>query len=471
MLGVTLVAVLAMVVATQYTFQDDFLDYARERQQERVASLAERLADYYADTGGWSALRSPEAWQELLHESVWRLPPPGRRRPDRKEPNHHTPNPKPRHAPPGSFGLRPALLNAVGEPVTGPDLPVGELERVAIRVGGATVGWLAYRPVERITDRIALRFRDQQFEAAWAIAAAVSVLAGMVSLLLARGLLAPVGRLAGATRALAAGRFDTRVQEARRDELGQLARDFNRLAETLERNEQLRREFMADVSHELRTPLSVLRAELEAMEDGVRPLNHESLTGLQRNLAALNKLVEDLYDLSLADAGALAYRMSRLDAVQLVARIAEQWRGSFANAGLELCEELPPQAVMISGDEQRLEQLVANLLRNSLQYTGAGGQVRMALADEGGKAVLSIEDSAPGVAAENRARLFERLYRVEGSRSRASGGAGLGLAICERIAQAHDGDLTAYESPLGGLGIRLRLPLDQRPSTSAEVSA
>lgn len=475
MLGVTLVAVTAIVATTQYTFRDDFLDYARERQQEHLASLTERLADYYAETGQWAGLRTPDAWRDLLRDSAWSSAPRGSRDDDRGGRDHDDDardhGRGGRRGPPGTFGLSPALLNATGTRITGPDLPRDSTERIPIQVDNATVGWLAYRPVERITDRIALRFQDDQFVAAWATAAAVGLLAGVVSLLLARGLLAPVSRLARATRALAAGAFDTRVHEPRRDELGQLARDFNRLAETLERNERLRREFMADMSHELRTPLSVLRAELEAMEDGVRPLTQESLAGLQRNLTALSKLVEDLYDLSLADAGALAYRMRRLDYTELVAGIAEQWSGRFAEADLVLDVELPQRTITISADEQRLNQLVGNLLSNSLRYTDIGGRVRIALGVEGDEAVLRVEDSVPGVTAAEQERLFERLYRVEGSRSRASGGSGLGLAICERIAQAHGGTLDAYESPMGGLGIRLQLPLDRTGHSTAAGGA
>jgi len=461
-LGVTLLVVVTMVVMARYTFREGFVDYVRERQRQRADAVTEVLATYYAERNSWAGLRDPRRWRELLRESTWELHagerpldehrhPPGDDR-DHDHDRHHE------RGPPREARLFPVLLNAAGERVAGPPLPQGPVERVPVQVGGATVGWLAYRPMERLTDRLALRFEHEVSEAAWITAVAVGLLAAVVSLLLARGFLAPVGRLARATRALTAGRFDTRVEEPRRDELGQLARDFNRLADTLERNERLRREFMADMSHELRTPLSVLRAEMEAMEDGVRPLTRETLANLQRNLATLSQLVDDLYDLSLADAGALAYRMAELDFTALVTDAAEPWRGRFESAQLALDVDVPDRPVMIMGDAQRLGQLLANLLRNSLQYTDAGGRVRVALAVEADTAVLRVEDSPPGVPEADRSRLFERLYRVEGSRSRASGGAGLGLAICERVAHAHDGALDAYRSSLGGLGIRLRLP-------------
>ncbi|MQM40091.1 Signal transduction histidine-protein kinase BaeS [wastewater metagenome] len=216
---------------------------------------------------------------------------------------------------------------------------------------------------------------------------------------------------------------------------------------------------MADISHELRTPLSVLRAELEAMEDGVRPLTRESLTGLQGSVATLSKLVDDLYELSLSDAGALNYRMEVLDLAELARTAAGQWRARMADAGLRLALTVPGQPVTVTADRGRIGQLLGNLLYNSLSYTDRGGEVHLSLATEGGEAVLRLEDSAPGVPAEALERLFERLYRVEGSRSRSSGGAGLGLAICRNIAVAHGGRIEAYAAPAGGVGIRLTLPL------------
>lgn len=466
LLGLTLVVVVTMVLTAQYTFRNDFLEYVQERERERITSLSQTLSEHYQATGSWTALQDPERWRWLLSAATWgrgeggRAHGPGDRRTggadaggrDRDGARHRS------HRSPRIGPLRPTLLDADGERVAGATGPIASMERVPVEAAGATVGWLAYRPAERITDRLALRFQDEQIEAAWITAVGVGVLAAVVSLVLAHGFVAPVRRLARGTQELTAGRFEARVHEPRRDELGQLAHDFNRLAETLERNERLRRDFMADMSHELRTPLSVLRAELEAFEDGVRPLTRDALAGLQGSVATLSQLVDDLYELSLADAGALVYRMESLDLGALVAATAEPWRARFEAADMALVLDVPEAPLRVHGDARRLGQLLANLLRNSLSYTDIGGRVRIALVAEQEMAVLRVEDSAPGVPPEAMERLFERLYRVEGSRSRASGGAGLGLAICQRIAEAHDGQLDAYAAPLGGVGIRLILP-------------
>lgn len=464
LLGLTLVVVVTMVLTAQYTFRNDFLEYVQERERERIASLSRTLSEHYQETGSWTALQDPERWRRLLSAATWghgkggRAHGPGDRRTGGADAGGRDRARHRGHRSPGTGPLRPTLLDADGERVAGATGPIASMERVPVQAAGATVGWLVYRPAERITDRVALRFQDEQLEAAWITAVGVGVLAAVLSLVLARGFVAPVRRLARGTQELAAGRFEARVHEPRRDELGRLAHDFNRLAETLERNERLRRDFMADMSHELRTPLSVLRAELEAFEDGVRPLTREALAGLQGSVATLSQLVDDLYELSLADAGALAYRMESLDLGALVAATVEPWRAQFEAADMALVLDMPAAPLRVHGDARRLDQLLANLLRNSLGHTDAGGRVRIALVAERETAVLRVEDSAPGVPPEAMERLFERLYRVEGSRSRASGGAGLGLAICQRIAEAHDGQLEAYAAPLGGLGIRLLLP-------------
>lgn len=167
-------------------------------------------------------------------------------------------------------------------------------------------------------------FLAQQLRATWIIAALSVLLAAGVAILLARGVLAPMRRLAHATRRMAEGDYAARVDEVRsRDEIGRLAGDFNRLAETLEANQKMRRQLTADISHELRTPLAVLRGELEALEDGVRALTPASLTSLQAEVSTLSKLIDDLYELSLADVGALAFHMQSIDLADTVCSAAQ----------------------------------------------------------------------------------------------------------------------------------------------------
>jgi two-component system sensor histidine kinase BaeS len=216
---------------------------------------------------------------------------------------------------------------------------------------------------------------------------------------------------------------------------------------------------VADISHELRTPLAVLRGEIEALQDGVRQATPEALASLHAEALQLGRLVDDLYQLALSDLGALSYRKEPLElGAELEAAVAA-YRAEFRGKGIALAVAGTEAAVPLVADPERLRQLFANLLENSLRYTDAGGRLEIALRREEGQATVTFSDSAPGVPAADLERLFERLFRVEGSRRRATGGAGLGLAICRNIAEAHGGTITAAPSPLGGVTITVALPL------------
>jgi len=300
----------------------------------------------------------------------------------------------------------------------------------------------------------------------WAVyAAAALALAAALFCGLARRRAATRARHLGKSlRHLASGHYNTRIPQATRrpgpgDALGALASDFNVLAESLERSRDARQQWIADISHELRTPLTILRGEIQAIEDGVRPLDGAALQSLSAEVRRLGQLVEDLYQLALADVGALACRKQPVDLAGIVREALDLYAARFEGQRLRLEASLPDGQAVAQADAQRLRQLFCNLLENSLRYTHPGGQVSVGMRLSGGEAVLDFQDSAPGVPAESLPRLFDRLYRVERSRSRGSGGAGLGLAICQTIAEAHGGGLSAQPSPLGGLWLRLRLPL------------
>lgn len=292
------------------------------------------------------------------------------------------------------------------------------------------------------------------------------VVIGMVAAWIARRLMAPVKPLLDATHRIANGDYATRVPVGGNDELARLATDFNRLADTLDRNDRVRRDLLADISHELRTPLSVLRGEIEAMEDGVRPMTQEALASLRVEVSLLSKLIDDLYELSLSDIGALTYRFAPVDMTERVATSVMAFNDWFEAKGIAMSLELPEQSMMVDGDLHRLTQLLGNLFENSLRYTDGGGECRVKIATDSHQLRLSVEDSAPGVPEEALPRLFERLFRVEASRSRRSGGAGLGLALCKHIVEAHGGNIVARHSPLGGLGIAITLPLARTRTSS-----
>jgi two-component system sensor histidine kinase BaeS len=226
---------------------------------------------------------------------------------------------------------------------------------------------------------------------------------------------------------------------------------------------------MADISHELRTPLALLRAEIEAMQDGIRASDEAQLNKLHHSVMQFSRLVDDLYDLALADAGALSYHKAPLNLAEVLIESAASAEHRISQKGLKLRLEIADR-LPVFGDARRLRQVADNLLKNSRRYTDSGGEIRLSAWRAGRQVYFKIEDSAPGVAQETLARLFDRFYRAEESRSRAGGGAGLGLAICRNIVEAHQGSISAKVSPLGGLQIVVSLPMDKSISDLSPIT-
>lgn len=459
--------IVSMFVVTRISFERGAFRYVNEVEKERLQQLAQTLEQLYADKGQWSFLKeSPTTWLELVAGSGT-LP-----RSLFKRPRWmgglavgHGPSlyvePPPPPAPKGEqiFELRVLLLDAEGAILYGPAEPWPQPPYFeTLRAGNKKIGRLGLIPPRILVDVRVQRFVREQHQALIVIALGIAAGAALLSIPLAGRLVRRITALATATNRLASGCYDIRVPIETSDELGQLARDFNSLARTLERNEHLRRNWVADISHELRTPLAVLRGEVEAVQDGIRPLTPQTMDILHGEILHLNRLIDDLYELALADIGALTYRREALDLGELVAQTVESHRQHFATQNLALTLELPDRPLVFRGDAERLRQLLTNLLQNSLRYTDAGGlvQVRLTAGAEGVQ--LCCSDSAPGVPEAARARLFERLYRVEGSRSRTHGGAGLGLALCKSIVEAHGGTIAAAPSALGGLEIAITFP-------------
>ena len=440
-----LVLLVTMHWAVRLSFEHGFIDYIKRGNEQRLQGLSDALSEQYAQHGDWGFLRNNDRFvfrilRSLEHENDDDRPGPG--------------------MPPHGWRTQFWVVDERGAVLVGPRAPVPpDGTRREIRVTGQQVVEVIASPVERLTRNTDINFDRQQRRTSWLIVALATLLAGLATFPLARGLLAPVKRLVEGTHRLAAGDFTTRVAASSEDELGKLAQDFNQLASTLEKNQTMRRAFMADISHELRTPLAVLRGELEAIQDGVRKFTPESVASLQAEVGTLTKLVNDLHQLSMSDEGALAYQKAPVDIITLIEVAAGAFRERFLARDLRLRLTLPDSATVF-GDRDRLMQLFNNLLENSLRYTDAGGELVISAEVTGNRLALHFSDTAPGVNDAQLGMLFERFYRAEGSRNRASGGSGLGLAICQNIVEAHNGTLRASHSPYGGLRVTVDLPLD-----------
>lgn len=476
-----LVTLGAMTASIQWVFRQGFDEYLQKVEETRLEKLATLLEAGYGEQGSWDFLYgNQDYWITLLRQSIGQTeisigeppepeppPPPN---PDFLGGEWGFPGPPPhrhhRHGPHRGGLFRNGHLRVLDnnrQQVIGPpfEIQAGDKETLRpITYGGNTVGWLGFLPRKPQLSGIESVFIQQQGQASYAILGLVLMIALLVSLLLARQFLLPVRRLAAGAKSLAAGNYDTQVEITSRDELGELGRDFNLLARTLKRNEESRRQWVADTSHELRTPLAVLRSEVEALQDGIREATPDRLRSIHAEILGMGKLVDDLYQLSIYDLGALNYRMESLDVVELLEETMYGFKTRYDGKNIRLALRCGTSShVKIRGDSDRLRQLFINLLENSLRYTDSGGACLVDIEKSTTSAIINIRDSAPGVEDESLTRLFDRFYRADKSRSRESGGSGLGLAICKNIVEAHGGSIRASHSELGGLWLRVELPL------------
>jgi two-component system sensor histidine kinase BaeS len=327
-------------------------------------------------------------------------------------------------------------------------------------VDGQVMGWLGMRRHERPTHPLDVEFLRLQSQTFYSIGGVALLLAVLVTFVLSRHLLAPVKELAEGTRALTSRRFETRIEIRSRDELGQLAADFNTMAQAMQRYEQTHRQWMADISHELRTPLAILRGEIEAMQDGVREISREALESLHFEVLHVGRIVHDLHDLSLIESPTFDAEQTAVNPLEVLEETLRSFHTRFEQSGIRIesaGRDMRPVAIM--ADSGRLTQLFSNLLENTLRYAHAPGVLRIFQELTPGRLFLHFEDSGPGVPEESLGRLFDRLYRVDQARSRAQGGSGLGLAICRSIVEGVGGRIEASHAPSGGLRITISFPV------------
>lgn len=460
-----------------WNLQAGFSDYLRSRDTQQLARFAEVVAqrvDWPARAGGAQRLPMRELMDEFMHREGLAPPPDWRPRPGGPPPAGEPPGrsaagvvtaPRPRPPPPppspGGLAQRIQVVSPQGVHLGGPQFPPGRswLSH-PVRAGGETVAFVRMLPTTELQD-VDARFLQRQY-AGLAAALLLSLAVGLgLAALAARRIGGPLQNLQRAAQRIAGGELGVQVPVAGSREMADLIGDVNRMAATLQQLEGARRRWIAQISHELRTPLSVLLGELEAMQEGVRQPTPQMLETLRGEAAQLVRLVNDLHTLSVADLGTLPCSFADLNAGRLLAGLMERQLPRLQAAGLsvDVHDGANPRACWDAG---RIEQLVTNLLTNSMRYTQAPGQVLVRWDRVGESLRLVVEDSPPGVPEETMEQLFEPLFRADPARQRhrdGQTGSGLGLAICRAIVQAHGGEITAQPSLLGGLAISVTLPL------------
>ncbi len=461
MAAAVVLAVVVVGTLSALNLRNGFRDYLQARDDEQLMRLVAVLEQRSVNDPQLQWLRDePEPMRSIMDTFNGR---PGR---PRRGPEGGPPNRPPPPSPRDSLGERLIIRDRQGQALAGRPHPAERPRTVrAIKVGGVEVAFaeLMQEPEPEGLDARFLQLQTRRL--VWAALAAIG-LSILAAWWLAGHWSRPLVALQKATRAMARGRGAPTLQPSGALEIAQLVDDVNHMGQELDRLENARRMWIAQISHELRTPLAVLRGEMEAIEDGARQATQEVMRRLQGEVLQLGRLVDDLHTVSVADMGALRCTLTEGDAHAWLWRVAQSFTEPAAKRGLDL--SLPVRdgtPLPVQWDFGRIEQLLANLITNSLRYTDAPGRIAMHWRSEGTTVVLTVEDSKPGVNNEDLKALFEPLFRADRARQRsAHGGSGLGLAIVRSIAQAHGGSVHASHADLGGLRVTVRLPVNGKRS-------
>ncbi|MGE4243908.1 ATP-binding protein [Ramlibacter sp.] len=446
--AVALLSTAAIGGFVAWNLRTGFSDYLRSRDLQQLERFAQVVADR-VDWRGEAPERLPmrELMDEFMHRDG-RAPPPDWRPPPRG------PGPGPGRGG-NDLPQRIQVVDTQGQRLGGPPFAPGiDFLEQPVRVAGAVVASVRMLPSEQL-QAVDARFLRRQYTGLAGALAAMLALGCLAAALAARWLGAPLRDVQGAAHRIARGELDVVVPVTGSREMAELIGDVNRMAASLKTLEGSRRRWIAQISHELRTPLSVLLGEIEAVQDGAREPTPQLVASLRDEVLQLVRLVNDLHTLSMADLGALPCAFAEGEAGAALRRALQRLEARVTQAGLSL-EILGGEALQVAWDFGRIEQLVTNLVENSIRYTHAPGTVRVQWRATGGELLLTVDDTPPGVAPADLPLLFEPLHRVDRARQRATGGSGLGLAICKAIVQAHGGSISASASALGGLRIEVR---------------
>jgi len=360
------------------------------------------------------------------------------------------------------------LYDSDGQPVfthppSGPVQP-GAAASAPVMVGGRQIGRVTVsRDDGRLFTEEEIQLRQQLIRMHVIAGATSAAIALAAALYLAVTLSRPLRRIRAGAEAMGAGDLDTRVPESGDDEIRAVAEALNGLAETLQQEEGLRKESVADLAHELRTPVMGLLARVEAAQDGVLADETANLAAMHDEALRLTGLLDDLSALAEAERPGLLLSAQEVDLAAIAVMQVGVFADSFAEKGIALSSDA--DMAIVYGEPKRLEQIVVNLLSNALRYTDAGGRVSIAVRTAGDDAVLEVADTGIGISAEDVPHVFTRFWRGEKSRSRATGGAGIGLSIVKELVRAHGGHVSVESVPGGGSVFRVLIPQSARPHT------
>ncbi|GLX81464.1 ATP-binding protein [Thalassotalea eurytherma] len=439
-----LISTIFLLLLQQLRFSYAFNEFISKSRTERIEKLQLRLTDRFAENSNWQFLTdqfdtvnsdkgtADKNGSERLNKWMVRL----------------------------DFPRGVALLDANKAAL------IGEFESnmklTAIYHQNKEVGFLAVKDNSEVKAELDSQVVKQQVRSLIFIMLLTLLTAFLSAYFFSRRLTKPISDIANVLNNLRKGDLTARSDYKHGNELGQLSSDVNFLANTLEQNRDSRQRWIADISHELRTPITIMRGELECLEDGLTPFDNNAITSLKEEVVGLNKLVEDLHQLTLADQGELRLECQPNDISEMVQACLQKYQPIFAEKNITASNQLP-NTLMAEVDKARLQQVLINLFENCARYTDKAGEVRISSSLDNEFVTLVIENTAPEISEQSLPKLFDRLYRVDESRNKFSGGSGLGLAICAAIVEAHGGKISAARSSLkggvNGLAVSMTLPV------------
>ncbi|QRN82884.1 HAMP domain-containing protein [Chloroflexota bacterium] len=466
---IILIALGTVAVVARYTTQQEVETFLIHGGQIGLENLAANLEDYYAENSSWTGAEDVSTTGSGANTTSGTGS--GRGQVGRSGTGATGANENAAGNPSAGVNANDHVVtDPAGTVVLSPDeIEVGTQvtenmlsQSIVLEVDGEVVGYLI--PDGGIAD-LPDDFDELLIERvnnASLLAAGISGgIAIVLALILSSLILRPVHGLTKAANQMAEGDLSQRVKVRGGGELASLGKSFNKMAVSLEDAEDRRQSMTADIAHELRNPLAIQRAHLEALQDGVYPLTLENLALIGAQNHQLTRLVNDLRTLALVDAGELSLNMRNVDlnamCKDLAARFQPQADGK--KVGIE---SVCPSGLMIAlGDRERLQQILDNLMQNAMRYTPEGGMIEISLQRQGHSAIFAVHNNGPSIPNDVLEHLFERFYRGDKARDRASGGTGLGLAIARKLAEAHGGSLIGENHPAGGVVFKLVLPLNE----------
>ena len=493
--------VLLMVFTMQFFVYRNFSDFVLQQELDSLGALAQSLSEDFQVNNNWDKFRKrPRLWHETLNRFFPAAgpgsPPPPEMDLSDMHANHPgeeiinpVRNPEPPHHPARKFPagagppdgenirLRPprplpprrpldlsdmarrlSLFDSNKRVVLGnPDLSKQVLK--PIEADNQIVGWLGLKKESELLRPTDISFLKRQSRAFYMIGATVLMMAVLISILFSRHLTAPVRTITEGTKAIRNRRFDTRIPVTSNDELGQLADDFNAMAQALQSHESIRRQWLSDIAHELRTPLAVLRGEIEALQDGIRTINPATVNSLHAEVMTLSKIVDDLSLIARTESGIIEMQRQSVNPISVLESVLQRFTIRFNDNRIAVKRDFPDSGrFCVLGDADKLAQVFGNVFENILRYAASSESITIQIRQSKEHIHISIEDTGPGVPEASIDRLFDRLYRTDPARTRELGGAGLGLSICKTIIEAHRGKIWAENALNGGLRIAMELP-------------